>query len=255
MNKEDKLHRKIITAKLFRNLWILSVVVCLGSLAYMLLTVKEGKAFSDYISNDALILFLLTNLFFLGLGAISFAVWILSLIDNFLKKKIPAYVTFCEKTLNIINASIGIVFILFVIFVLSYTFLIKPTTIIGNSMGQGKYADKSWHLVCIMCKDIKRGDVVAYRTRNDQDIEFIGRVVGLPDENITIEKGILKVNDKILVEDYTDWSEWNYAEKIQFILADNEYFTLVDKRTTPSDIDSFLNNRKFYLAEYVGKIL
>lgn len=157
--------------------------------------------------------------------------------------------------LKLFKLSLVVIPSLFLFTVIVYTFFFKPTTISGDSMKKGGYADNSRHVVCKICTDIKRGDVVSYKSRNDHDIELIGRVVGLPDESIAIGKGVLKISDKILVEDYADWSGWNYAEKIEFKLADNEYFTLVDKRTTPSEIYSFLNTRKFYKAEYVGKIL
>lgn len=157
--------------------------------------------------------------------------------------------------LKLFKISLVVIPSLFLLTVIVYTFLFEPRTISGDSMEKGKYANNSRHIVCKICSDIKRGDVVSYRSRNNNDIELIGRVVGLPSDNVVIDKTKVTINGKQLTENYADWSEWNYADKINIKLADNEFFTLLDKRTTPSEIDSFLNNRKFYKAEYVGKIL
>jgi signal peptidase I len=47
--------------------------------------------------------------------------------------------------------------------------------------------------------DPKRGDVVVFSYPEDEDIDFIKRVIGIPGDHVTMRDGVLSVNDKPLV--------------------------------------------------------
>jgi len=47
----------------------------------------------------------------------------------------------------------------------------------------------------------KRGDVVVFNFPEDEDIDFIKRVVGLPGDKIVIKEGNLYINDKLITEE------------------------------------------------------
>lgn len=136
----------------------------------------------------------------------------------------------------------------------------SPKTVAGNGMGSGEYANQSLHIVCKICKDIKRGEVVIFKAPPtkpcaEDECEDIGRIVGLPGETITIEKEMLEVNGNKLTESYADWSEWNYKDKIEINLADNEYLALLDKRKIFLPIESFVTWHRFHKDNYIGKVL
>ncbi len=84
-----------------------------------------------------------------------------------------------------------------------------------------------------------RGDVVVLDSPKVQDELLIKRVIGLPNETITIQGGRVYVNGELLEEDYIsgycDYSscngEWN--------LGPDEFFVLGDNRSHSLDSHSF----------------
>ncbi len=240
---------KIFTGKFFRNVWLFSVVVFLGNIAYVVFSPGEKNLPEDKILIPTIILF--ASVF---IGSISFVFWILSIIDKRLSTSFEKYSSSRGKAVKIIKISLITLSALFVVLLLVITFLFSTTSITGDSMG-GKYKDNSIQIICKICKEIKRGDVIIYNTIHDPDTDYIGRIVGLPNENITIEKGKLLVNGNILIENYADWSEWNPQEKLDIQLNDDEYFALFDRRKIYTESGEFINIHKFKKSSYIGKIL
>ncbi len=65
----------------------------------------------------------------------------------------------------------------------------------------------------------KRGDVVVFRSPRDNKIDFIKRVVGLPGDKISLKKGRLYINGKIMprerIEDFVIRDENGSAERFK----------------------------------------
>ena len=106
-------------------------------------------------------------------------------------------------------------------------FVVTPHVVYGDSMTPTL---KSWDF-CLMRRvqhyDPQRGDIVVFRTVDDPPLYFVKRVIALPGETVSIERGIFTINDKPLAEPYTtpnpDWqmeSTTVPAAKI-FVCGDN----------------------------------
>jgi signal peptidase I len=84
----------------------------------------------------------------------------------------------------------------------------------------------------------KRGDVVVFRFPNDTSRFFIKRVIGLPNEKISIRSGVITVRNKdypegfSLTEPYVN-EDFNTTE--DYATEDEEYFVMGDNRNRSSD--------------------
>ena len=83
---------------------------------------------------------------------------------------------------------------------------------------------------------IKRGEVVAFRYPKDTTRLFIERVVGLPNETVSILNGKVFINDKELEEPYLDQTYNQAKSNLPPIkVPARSYFVLGDNRDNSSD--------------------
>ena len=82
-------------------------------------------------------------------------------------------------------------------------FVVAPYVVVGDSMSPTL---KSWDF-CLMRRvrhyEPQRGDIVVFRTADDPPLYFVKRVIALPGETISIERGVFMINGKPLPEPYT----------------------------------------------------
>lgn len=90
-------------------------------------------------------------------------------------------------------------------------------------------------------KDLKRGDPVVFRYPGNPKQFFIKRVIGLPEERISLKNGTItifnKENPKGIVLDESDYLP-TFAQtdgNNEYVLKKNEYFVLGDNRSHSSD--------------------
>jgi signal peptidase I len=83
---------------------------------------------------------------------------------------------------------------------------------------------------------ISRGEVIAFRYPGDESLIFFKRVVGLPNETVSILKGQVFINEIELTESYLDQT---YNQKRTSLpptqVQDGSYFVLGDNRDNSSD--------------------
>ena len=89
----------------------------------------------------------------------------------------------------------------------------------------------------------QRGDLILYSNQSDSSSEFYGRIVGLPNESVSIKPGEIKINGNILNDSHINWgnlisfsSTWPEGE---MNLKDNEYFVMLDNFGSRSDLSAF----------------
>jgi signal peptidase I len=85
-------------------------------------------------------------------------------------------------------------------------------------------------------RDIRRGDVIVFRFPEDPDLDFIKRVIALPNERVELRSGTVYINGQPIEEPYLlaeniDPSQ-NFAEHL--VPADS-YFCLGDNRDNSRD--------------------
>lgn len=242
----EKPKKKIFTDKFFRNVWLLSLLVFIGNIAYVVLSPDNSS-----LPEGKLLTFVLVLISSFIVGSLSFLLWILFLMNNRLSTN-EGYSSFRNKAMKVVKILMLVIPILFVLFLLTWTYLISTTLISGESIPI--YKDGSVQIICKICKDIKRGNVVIY-SNPSKGKDYIGRIVGLPNENITIEKKTVSISGIPLPENYADWSEWTTDEKINITLGNDEYLALFDRRKLYTELGEFINIHKFKKSSYIGKIL
>lgn len=128
------------------------------------------------------------------------------------------------------------------IFVVCYLFLFQPHQVKGNSMlpnfHDGEYilTDK----ISYRINKPQRGDVVVFKAPRNEEVDYIKRIIGLPEDEISIENNAVYLNGVLLEEKYlpSDFATFagtflNEGTKVN-IPVDN-YFVLGDNRNHSSD--------------------
>ncbi len=223
----------------WRNILLKTWLSSFGVFALLFVYALINRSVGKFTGIPGIAYILVITISFLT-GVFSFLLWIIAMMGKTLRKAL---------------ITIGLILIgIFIILSLIQNYIIGRDQIIGSTMND--YKDKSYYFICRLCKSIKRQDVVAYRLTNNPDVDFIGKVVGLPNETIEIEKGKVIINGSLLLNEPTlDWSDWKEGVKLNITLGKDEYFTLVDKRTSPDNIEDFIQIRKFTKNNYRGKFL
>jgi signal peptidase I len=79
----------------------------------------------------------------------------------------------------------------------------------------------------------ERGDVIVFHPPNNQNEDFIKRVIALPGDSVEVKNGAVYVNGSKLDEPYIkEPPAYTFPEEI---VPDNEYFVLGDNRNNSND--------------------
>ena len=101
----------------------------------------------------------------------------------------------------------------------------------------------------IFSKMPNRGDVVVFKTPQDNRTDYIKRLIGLPGDTIKIVDGQIKINDKLILrkktEDFVDVNKMGDRKRVRKYL---EYF--FDKEIEVLDImdNGIVDNTKTYVV-------
>jgi signal peptidase I len=109
-------------------------------------------------------------------------------------------------------------------------FVAVPHIVYGDSMSPTL---KSWDF-CLMQRvyhyEPRHGDIVTFRTADDPPLYFVKRVIALPGETVSIDRGVFRINGAPLSEPYTTINpSWQMeptpvpAGKV-FVVGDNRDF-------------------------------
>lgn len=108
--------------------------------------------------------------------------------------------------------------------------------------------------------DPKRGDIVVFPFPDDESVDYIKRIIGLPGEKVSIKDGVVSIDDEELVEDYVR-EEWDYPKEYHFdssaeyeasdgtktfIVPEDSYFMMGDNRNNSED-------SRFWTNKFVSK--
>ena len=86
---------------------------------------------------------------------------------------------------------------------------------------------------------LRRGDIVVFRNPVLNDRTFVKRIVGLPNEVLRLEEGLIYVNEELLGETYLERPftenqgairEWWMGPDQYFVLGDNRRYSQDDSR-------------------------
>lgn len=120
-------------------------------------------------------------------------------------------------------------------------FIAQPFIVSGSSMVPTIHP-RDYLVIDLLSQNyraLERGDVIVFRYPFDPSVYFVKRVVGLPEETVTIRDGAVYVTsadgaDVLLVEPYIA-EENKTQDSSTTVLAAGEYFVMGDNRSGSSD--------------------
>lgn len=129
------------------------------------------------------------------------------------------------------------------IFVVIYAFLFRPYQVNGESMlpnfHNGEYI--LTNLIALRFSDIEKGEVIVFKAPNNNDKDYIKRVIATEGDIVKIENGRVYVNN-ILVNEGSYLPEHFITTNGPFIkdgeeitVPQDQYFVLGDNRGASSD--------------------
>ena len=143
--------------------------------------------------------------------------------------------------------------------------LLASNIAFGYTIGSSMYPN-IYNAVCMIEKvkpeTLKRGDIVSFKTPdNDTDVA-IKRIIGLPGETIEIKNGKVYINGKVLNEPYlkNQKTEWFYKGEMYipkgtyFVMGDNRSNSYDSRNYGPVRLDKYLEGKVVYWVNGVGKI-
>lgn len=133
------------------------------------------------------------------------------------------------------------------IFVIIYAFLFRPFQVNGQSMFPN-FHDKQYvltNLISLRFGELQRGDVIVFKAPEEDDKDFIKRIIGLPGDKVMVEDGSVYVNGEKL--DETSYLPENLRTYGGFFLPEGEtktvpeaqFFVLGDNRDFSKDSREF----------------
>lgn len=148
---------------------------------------------------------------------------------------------------NLILELIETIITALAIFVIVYLFLFQPHQVKGNSMAtsiplsfqNGEYL--LTNKIVYRFNKPQRGDIVVFKAPQNEDYDYIKRIIALPSERIKIEAGKIFINDQVLDElSYLPADIYTQAghflkEGEEIVIPQEKYFVLGDNRPHSSD--------------------
>ncbi len=119
-------------------------------------------------------------------------------------------------------------------------FVVSPFVVDGESM-HPTFENLDYLIIDELLYDFKapaRGDVIVFRYPGDPSIFYIKRIIGLPNETVSINHGIVTITTAtgeniVLAEPYIVNEDATYTKNIS--LLPGEYFVMGDNRPNSSD--------------------
>ncbi len=129
------------------------------------------------------------------------------------------------------------------IFALLYLFLFVPHQVRGNSMEPNFTNSENLltNKIAYRFKPPKRGDVIVFKSPQNIKFDYIKRIIGLPEEKISLKENHFYINDKLL--DESPYLASDVPTKGNLFLPEggsleiplNQYFVAGDNRNHSSD--------------------
>lgn len=133
------------------------------------------------------------------------------------------------------------------IFVIVYLFLLQPHQVKGNSMHSGLalgFNNGEYLLtnkIVYRFYEPKRDEVIVFKSPQNEDYDYIKRIIGLPNDKVKIQDGKVYINNVLLDEiNYIPTSINTLPGRFlregeEIIVPNDKYFVLGDNRGGSSD--------------------
>ena len=88
--------------------------------------------------------------------------------------------------------------------------------------------------------DPKRGDIVVFPFPDNEEVDYIKRIIGVGGDKIEIKEGVLYINDERMIEDYL-LEPMRKEDFGPVVVPDGHYFMMGDNRNSSLDARSWDN--------------
>jgi signal peptidase I len=88
--------------------------------------------------------------------------------------------------------------------------------------------------------DPKRGDIVVFPLPDNEEVDYIKRIIGVGGDKIEIKEGVLYINDERMIEDYL-LEPMRKEDFGPVVVPDGHYFMMGDNRNSSLDARSWDN--------------
>jgi signal peptidase I len=125
--------------------------------------------------------------------------------------------------------------------VLIITFLYQPVRVEGTSM-LPRLVDQDRLFInkfVYHFGSIERGDVVVFRYPKNPQLSYIKRVVAIPGDTLRIDRGVVYVNGKPIMEPYVPPEYRDNRSADEMVIPEGQYYVLGDHRSIASDSREF----------------
>ena len=134
----------------------------------------------------------------------------------------------------------------FAVFMMIYLFLFQPHKVDGNSM-YPRFHDKEYILTDKLSYNTgspKRGEVIVFHAPPPANSDYIKRIIGMPEETITLKEGYVYINDEKLPEEYLPngllTNQKNFLRNnVSYKIPPGYYMVFGDNRNYSSDSREF----------------
>jgi signal peptidase I len=120
-------------------------------------------------------------------------------------------------------------------------FLYQPVRVEGTSMlPELEDQDRLFiNKMAFRVGEIHRGDVVVFKYPHDHTMSYIKRVIGLPGDQVRIDRGRVFVNGKLLPEPYVPARFTDDQSQPLMTIPEHQYFVMGDHRSISQDSRAF----------------
>lgn len=131
-----------------------------------------------------------------------------------------------------------IIIVIFTAYLISH-FIVQRTRVFGISMEPTLYEDDSLLVdrLSYRFQKPRRFDIIVLPAE-DNNVNYIKRIIGMPGETVQIKDGNIYINNEILDEDYgkeTIQSGYEGVALDPVVVGEDEYFVLGDNRNHSTD--------------------
>jgi len=146
-----------------------------------------------------------------------------------------------EEPINIRKEIVS--WILIIVIALGVSSLVNKFVIVNATIPTGSMEDTimtgdriiGWRFAYTFGEP-KRGDIIIFKYPDNENENYVKRIIGLPGELIKIKNGKIYVNDSTepLEEDYIK-EAWNWSTDQVYVIPEDSYFMLGDNRNNSND--------------------
>jgi signal peptidase I len=120
-------------------------------------------------------------------------------------------------------------------------FLYQPVKVEGTSMMPGLINQERIFINKFVYRfyPVERGDTVVFQFPLDTSKSYIKRVIGMPGDTVTVDRGAVIVNGRTLNEPYVPEEMRDLHSAKTVTLASDEYYVMGDHRNSSNDSRSW----------------